>query len=271
MDVRILLAHWKTPLSSLLYSSHTFTETAPQPSELSLPSAATILVTSTYKRNIIPALSISEVPMSVLDSHQTTQNQDLLLPPSAFMSTETQKTSLTSTELGKTSGSSLRDVPVLVASPLKETSSTHPGTLLPHSYSSVRANASILKKKKFWLCIISPLPEIQGRASSGEPEGEEPTSSLTRELLSIQLDMKSFQQDRRQLKWVKLPEHVFSYFCVVVHLANVSDDVWLFRIWQRLKEVLQSWLETSGKDEQMERNTVCQELKEVRGNIMLDM
>lgn len=54
------------------------------------------------------------------------------------------------------------------------------------------------------------------------------------DLLSIQLDMKTYQQDRKRL-----------------------------RSWQRLKEVLQSWLQTSGKDEQMEKNAVCQELKEL--------
>lgn len=36
------------------------------------------------------------------------------------------------------------------------------------------------------------------------------------------------------------------------------------RSWQKLKEVLQSWLQTSGEDEQMEKPSVCQELKEVR-------
>ncbi|XP_070707136.1 protein SFI1 homolog [Pempheris klunzingeri] len=73
------------------------------------------------------------------------------------------------------------------------------------------------------------------RASSEETIQD---AALTRELLSIQLDMKTYQQDRKQL-----------------------------RAWQRLKEVLQSWLQTSGRDEQIERHAVCQELKELEERI----
>lgn len=36
------------------------------------------------------------------------------------------------------------------------------------------------------------------------------------------------------------------------------------RAWKKLREVLQSWIQTSGQDDQTEKNTVCQEIKEVR-------
>lgn len=36
------------------------------------------------------------------------------------------------------------------------------------------------------------------------------------------------------------------------------------RAWKKLREVLQSWIQTSGQDDQSEKNTVCQEIKEVR-------
>lgn len=91
----------------------------------------------------------------------------------------------------------------------------------------------------------SAYPEIHLNTSSGEtevPDAEDeisdPTSALMRELLGIQQDMKSFQLDRKQL-----------------------------RAWRKLKGVLQSWLQTSGKDEVMEKNAVCQELKELEENI----
>lgn len=42
------------------------------------------------------------------------------------------------------------------------------------------------------------------------------------------------------------------------------DCVCSLRAWRKLKGVLQSWLQTSGKDEVMEKNAVSQELKEVR-------
>lgn len=44
------------------------------------------------------------------------------------------------------------------------------------------------------------LYEVHVRASSGETAEMDPTSTLIRELLSIQLDMKTYQQDRKQLR-----------------------------------------------------------------------
>ncbi|XP_071349920.1 protein SFI1 homolog [Trachinotus anak] len=163
------------------------TEAAPEPLEFSLPS----------QRNH-PA-----------DSFQETQDQDLLLPPSAFMTTESQNM------LGKTNSPGSGDAP-----------------LVPfHQFAPFKHD--------------SRYPEMHLRASSEETEGPhidgvltDPVSALTRELLSIQLDMKRFQEDRKQL-----------------------------RAWQKLKEVLQSWLQTSGEDEQMEKDSVCQELKELEERI----
>ncbi|KAM8915076.1 protein SFI1 homolog isoform 2-T3 [Spinachia spinachia] len=75
-------------------------------------------------------------------------------------------------------------------------------------------------------------------AISSRGSVEDSTSALIGELLRIQLDMVTYQQDRKQL-----------------------------RAWQRLKEVLQSWLQTSGKEEEIEKNAVCQELKELEERI----
>lgn len=85
----------------------------------------------------------------------------------------------------------------------------------------------------------SAYPETHLSASGGEtevPDAENATttSALMSELLRIQQDMKSFQLDRKQL-----------------------------RAWRKLKGVLQSWLQTSGKDEVMEKNAICQELKDL--------
>ncbi|XP_041806379.1 protein SFI1 homolog isoform X2 [Chelmon rostratus] len=110
-------------------------------------------------------------------------------------------TTLTKDTLGKTSSSDLGDAPLVP--PLKQHSSAYPDS-----------------------------------TSSGETAATDPTSALTGELLSIQLDMKTYQQDKKQL-----------------------------RSWQRLKEVLHSWLQTSGKDEQMEKDAVGQELQELEERI----
>ncbi|XP_068568237.1 protein SFI1 homolog isoform X2 [Cebidichthys violaceus] len=147
-------------------------EAAPKPSQLSRPpqegrrTAPSCLRPPSSTRQSIVTFNVSpsEPNMSAADSPQETQNQDVLLPPSAFMTAVTE---------------------------------------------DVKLDA-----------------------------GTDLTSALTGELLSVQLDMVTYQQDRKQL-----------------------------RAWQRLKEVLQSWLRTSGKEEQMERNAVCEELKELEERI----
>ncbi|XP_040015533.1 protein SFI1 homolog [Xiphias gladius] len=180
------------------------------PAVLSCILPAEILVSSTRQSTTTSTVPPSERHASIVDSSQGTQNQDLLLPPSAFMTTGPQNM------LGKTSSPGSGHAP------------------LPPSHQCVDP-----------FNHNSRYPEINLRASSEETEGHhaedvvtDPASVLTRELLSIQLDMKNFQQDRKQL-----------------------------RAWQKLKEVLQSWLETTGEDEQMVKNSVCQELKELEERI----
>ncbi|XP_070815799.1 protein SFI1 homolog [Chaetodon trifascialis] len=148
-------------------------------------------VTSTHQSTIISHVSPTEPHTSTMDSPQETQ--DILLPPSAFITTRTKDA------LGTTSSSGLGDAPLV---PFFKQHSDYPDS------------------------------------SSEETAATDPTSALTRELLSIQLDMKTYQEDRKQL-----------------------------RTWQKLKEVLQSWLQTSGKDEQMEKNAVGQELQELEERI----
>lgn len=53
---------------------------------------------------------------------------------------------------------------------------------------------------------------------------------------------------------------MFDYFKIIY----IKLSVWSLRAWKKLKEVLQSWIHTSGQDDQSEKNTVCQEIKEVR-------
>ncbi|TKS71358.1 Protein SFI1 -like protein [Collichthys lucidus] len=81
-------------------------------------------------------------------------------------------------------------------------------------------------------------PDIRLRASCVKAAEIDPASDLIRELLDIRLEMKTYQQDRKQL-----------------------------RAWQKMKEVLRSWLRSSGKDEQVEKHAVCQELKELEERI----
>ncbi|XP_053172194.1 protein SFI1 homolog [Scomber japonicus] len=188
----------------------TSSETAPQPSEVS-PSQkdhlaelsclhpALVSLTSSHRSSIIPTVSPSEPYTSALDSPPRTQSQDLLLPPSAFMTTGTQNT------LGKACSSAPGDAALAFKPPFK-----HPSSIFTAS----------------------------SEKTESENAANDPISSLTTELLNIQLDLKSFQQDRKQL-----------------------------RAWQRLKEVLQSWLQTSGKDEQMEKDAICEELKELEERI----
>ncbi|XP_055364702.1 protein SFI1 homolog isoform X2 [Betta splendens] len=128
----------------------------------------------------------------------TTQSQDVLLPPSAFMTTAT-KVMASSSGYGH----------ARLATSFKHHSSVH---------SAVRP-----------------------RASCGETVADatvDPASALTKELMDIQLEMKNFQQDKKQL-----------------------------RAWQKLKDVLENWLQMSGKEEQMEKNETLQELKQLEQRI----
>ncbi|XP_020507537.3 protein SFI1 homolog isoform X1 [Labrus bergylta] len=150
---------------------------------------AKVPVTSTHQ-----SFSISNVPTSItqVSTENCSQaNQDVLLPPSAFMTTGTDNT------FGKTDSAGV----------------------VPMFYK-----------------LSSVLPAVSGE--SLEEASKDSTAALTRELLSIQLDMNTYQQDRKQL-----------------------------RAWQKLTEVLRSWLQTSGKDEQMEKTAVCEELKELEERI----
>lgn len=46
-------------------------------------------------------------------------------------------------------------------------------------------------------------------------------------------------------------------------LREPKMHVCSLRAWQKLRDVLKSWLQTSGKDDQMEKKAVCEELREV--------
>ncbi|XP_059184490.1 protein SFI1 homolog [Centropristis striata] len=188
-------------------------EAAPDPSQFSRPSQEDLrtapscrhAVTSTRQSIIMSNVFPSERHTSTVDSPQEIQSQDVLLPPSAFMTTGTEDTG------GHSSG--FGDVPLVsphqFVPPFKQQSS---------AYSDEHLRTS--------------------NRETVEDAATDPTAALTRELLSIQLDMKTYRQDRKQL-----------------------------RAWQQLKEVLQSWLQTSGEEEQMEKYAVCQDLKELEERI----
>ncbi|XP_068450584.1 protein SFI1 homolog isoform X2 [Clinocottus analis] len=182
-----------------------YAEAALKPSQLCRPSQQDLRTASsglhppsTHQSTITSNGSLCEPNMSTVDSPQETQNQDILLPPSAFMTTVTEDM------LGKTNSSGFGDAPYQFVPPFEQHSSAY----------SASSRGSV------------------------EDRVTDPSSALTGELLSIQQDMVTYQQHRKKL-----------------------------RAWQRLKEVLQSWLQTSGKEEQMERNAVCQELKELEERI----
>ncbi|KAM9410683.1 protein SFI1 homolog isoform 2-T2 [Pholidichthys leucotaenia] len=160
-------------------------------------------VNSTHQRPSLSATSHPEAHMSSLACSQETQTRDLLLPPSAFMITRTPDT------FGKPSSPGKAP---LVCFPHHNDPSTYPEI---HNKASSQTNAS---------CV--------------EDSETDTASVLTKELLTIQQDMKNFQQDRKQL-----------------------------RTWRKLKAVLETWLRTSGEDEEMERNAICQELKELEEHI----
>nr|XP_057930874.1 protein SFI1 homolog isoform X2 [Doryrhamphus excisus] len=116
--------------------------------------------------------------------------------------------------------------------PLSTEDATHtPRDLLlpPAAFMSTEKTDILLGNGSIRLQDVHPI------APSGETD--EP-SSLIIELRSIQQDMRSFQQDRKQL-----------------------------RLWQRTKDVLQCWLQTSGKDEDVDKNSVCQQMKEMEERI----
>ncbi|XP_061639425.1 protein SFI1 homolog isoform X1 [Phyllopteryx taeniolatus] len=142
-----------------------------------------------YDGGDVRHVSPQKTPVSITDPPQT--QCEVLLPPTAFMSTENK------VPLGRGS----------IFSPTMGPSSEH---------------------------FSSTPSDVHAR----EPSGESPASSLISELMSIQQDMRSFQQDRKQL-----------------------------RLWQRVKDVLQSWLQTSGKDEEMDTSAVCQQVKELEERI----
>ncbi|XP_041638913.1 protein SFI1 homolog isoform X2 [Cheilinus undulatus] len=148
-------------------------------------------VTSIHQSATISNLPTSTTQVSTKNCSQG--NQDVLLPPSAFMTFGTEDT--------------FGGVPLIP--PSKQQSPVHPDK-----------------------------PQGAARGVSLEEAVMDSTSTLTGELLSIQLDMKMYQQDRKQL-----------------------------RAWQKLRGVLQSWLQTSGKEEKMERTAVCEELKELEERI----
>nr|XP_054586731.1 protein SFI1 homolog isoform X2 [Nothobranchius furzeri] len=142
------------------------------------------------------------------DSTLENQNRDILLPPSAFMTSGTQN------KLDQSSSSSPEE------------------TLLMRFYHptppvNFRPSA----------CPDSNMRTVR-RACENPCVDDE--SALTRELLSIQQDMRSFQQSRKQL-----------------------------RAWRKLKNVLKSWLQTSAEEEQPETNAVGEELNELEERIKI--
>ncbi|KAK2862052.1 hypothetical protein Q5P01_001585 [Channa striata] len=156
---------------------------------------------ATHQNTNTCTVSPSDSRMSTVDStnlsRNITQTEGLLLPPSAFMTTGNQ------IQLGKTSRSAHEHTPFKLCSPI---------------YSEMHLRASSGE---------SVVPCVEDAAI-------DPASALTRELLSIKVDMKSFQQDRKQL-----------------------------RAWRKMKEVFEGWLQTSGKEEPILQTEICQEVKEL--------
>ncbi|CAJ1050672.1 LOW QUALITY PROTEIN: protein SFI1 homolog [Xyrichtys novacula] len=181
------------------YSGNSNAKVATKPSKLGPEEHRYTVSSCVHPSIIIPNVPVSGIHVSTADRPQ--ENQDVLLPPSAFMATGTKNM------CGKMCSTSSAD-----------------GPFIPPGEQQSSAD-----------------PEVHLRTSSGETLEESAadlTSTLTSELSLIQLDMQTYQQDRKQL-----------------------------RAWQKLRQVLQSWLQTSGQDEQMEKRAVCEELKELEERI----
>lgn len=170
---------------------------APAPSEFGdvsrtgqRPTSSCSSVTALHQSTGPSAMSPTECLLTTLRCSR--ENQDLLLPPSAFMGTDNQKT------VEKYDIPGLPDTPFM-SFDQSDTSLEHRSLMCPETDSA---------------------------------------PALMRELFNIQQDLKRFQQSRRQL-----------------------------RAWRKLKEVLQSWLQTNGKDEEMESNAARQELMDLEERI----
>lgn len=96
-------------------------------------------------------------------------------------------------------------------------------------------------------------------------ETGETDSTLITELLSIQLDMKTYQQDKKQLQWEEQCFDSCRAAKAIISFASVLTKwhVCALSAWQKLRDVLKGWLQTSGKDDRMETKAVCEELEEV--------
>ncbi|KAJ0023912.1 hypothetical protein NQD34_003811 [Periophthalmus magnuspinnatus] len=82
------------------------------------------------------------------------------------------------------------------------------------------------------------LPPTNAAKNSRSDIVIDPVADLTNELLVIKQDMTSYQQEKKQLGG-----------------------------WCKLRDVLQTWLQTSGQDNHTEKDSVCQELEELKNSI----
>ncbi|XP_056885932.1 protein SFI1 homolog isoform X2 [Takifugu flavidus] len=112
----------------------------------------------------------------------------------------------------------------------------HPVCSIHHTLNSSRSD--LVEGSSSSFSQSSAFPNIRVRENRGPTQRVDPASFLIPELLSIQQDMESYQQDRKQL-----------------------------RAWKKLKAVLQSWKQTSGRYDQSEKAAVCQEMKELEERI----
>ncbi|XP_031424185.1 protein SFI1 homolog isoform X1 [Clupea harengus] len=153
----------------------------------------------------LPATPVASTAQEPVVHPKPDANSDVLLPPSMFMAPHTQA-------MEKDSRLRLRE---------------------PHMHLNRHPSP------QSGVCLDQSEQEDEDEQQRQREEKALQTAALTRDLISIQLDMQRYQRDRKQLQ-----------------------------AWRKLEQVLRSWLETTGSDvEASETSSVQQELKELEVNI----
>lgn len=110
--------------------------------------------------------------------------------------------------------------------------------LLPLPCEDTTQNQELLLPPSAFMTAISQSPEDLPHEQSSRSMPSDPVADLTNELVGIKQDMKNYLQDKKQL-----------------------------RAWCKLRNVLETWLQTSGQDHLAEKDDVCQELEELEKTI----
>ncbi|XP_028303883.1 protein SFI1 homolog isoform X2 [Gouania willdenowi] len=177
---------------------------------------------STHQRSLTVSLTGPHISM---DSTQEIQNHEILLPPSAFMTTGVMSKVRKPLYCLRCAFNLILQY---VVDQLWTLNSSGPEDSPFQPFHEDHSSSQETQQKAF--TGETEEPPVNGFTAS--------SSILLDELLNLQVDMKHYQLSRKQL-----------------------------RDWRKLKEVLESWLETSGKYEEEEKHAVVVELQELEHHI----